>query len=173
MHDELVADIDERLRALRPSSILLLGADGRALLEPYLQSHPRCDLRVADWGGRDDDAPALERLAGDGRYDLGLVCWMHPGAPPAGAAHVIARLRDLHARRLWVLATLGQSSSTSEGIWTPADLVALGLSHARAYAESCPPLHLYSFDLASYKTTPPWLSPEHWAHPERWDKDRW
>lgn len=29
------------------------------------------------------------------------------------------------------------------------------------------------FDIHQYKETPDWLNAKNWAHPERWDKERW
>ncbi|MGD8939893.1 MAG: DUF6231 family protein [Gammaproteobacteria bacterium] len=34
-------------------------------------------------------------------------------------------------------------------------------------------MHVYAFDIASYKTTPDWLNNKYWANPELWDKHWW
>ncbi len=173
MNDELVADIEERLQALAPASVVLVGAEGRVLLERYLSADRSRSLALVDWGALDDAATGLDRMTGDARYDLGLVCWTAEAAAPACASLVIARLRDLRARQLWVLTTLEGPPGETDGVWTADSLVALGLTRVQRYPRSSPILYLYAFDLASYKPTPEWLGPKHWAHPDRWEKDRW
>ncbi|MDD3447840.1 MAG: DUF6231 family protein [Gammaproteobacteria bacterium] len=34
-------------------------------------------------------------------------------------------------------------------------------------------VHLYGFDIATYKVTPDWLNSRYWANPELWDRYWW
>ena len=83
------------------------------------------------------------------------------------APEILGRLRDLHATRVCALA----SDAVDPGSPRARGLSALG------FVRSGEPLDsghvLYLFDIDHYKRTPDWLNARHWAHPERWDKERW
>jgi hypothetical protein len=71
----------------------------------------------------------------------------------------ISRLRD---RCSW-LVVLTES-------FAGVDLNAfLGLGFERLYGSADGARHLYSHDIATYKSVPDWLNAKYWAHPERWE----
>lgn len=115
--------------------------------------------------GRIDWRSALD---GCERHDAALLSDVVGRLPRDDAASVIARVRDLHARRLCLLV----DEQVTQGA-TPLDgneLRALGLRVLPA-VQGLP--RVYGFDMASYKATPDWLNARHWAHPELFDRHRW
>jgi len=119
-------------------------------------------------------APALRRrLAntrlthaqqpGGERHALALVARTMESLAAADARALLAALRDRVAPHVVVWLDL-ERSPLDESV-----LRALAYQlHARDGAQA-----LFGFDLYGYKDRPDWLSPQHWAHPERWDKFRW
>ncbi len=146
-----------------PRTLLAVGAAASGCLGDYAEAHRDCRLEPLVGEG----IPA--RLARLGRYDLALVSGVLESLPaPAGAA-LLARLRDVHARRLLVLVRGGAGA----GVWDESALRGYGLRPAGSWGEAGGATCLYEFDLYDYKMTPDWLNAEHWAHPELWDKYRW
>jgi len=158
-------DIQALLDRLRPQSVLCLGAHCGALLERYLQAHTSCQptcLSTAEW-------PRIDTM---GQFELTLVVDGLEDLDKESAAHLLARLRDLHGGRFALL--LRMRSPTEPGkTWQQADLLSFGLRLLNEYVTGAERYHLYYFDLHDYKSTPDWLNSRFWAHPERWDKDSW
>jgi len=152
-HPPLLPALAERVAAIAPSRVLLVGADSAELaaalpLPPTAQAEPLAD-------------PPPGPLP----YDLALVV----GAPTLAAlppATVLARLRDLYARHTLLLAEDG-------GAPAHGDLMALGFVALGRYRHQDHGLRLYEVALATYKTTPDWLNSRDWANPRLWDKYRW
>ena len=94
----------------------------------------------------------VERVE-DPPADLALLSF--PGNPITE----ICRLRD---RCPWLIV-LTES-------FAGADINAfLGLGFEQIHASADGARHLYSHDIATYKTLPDWLNAKYWAHPERWE----
>lgn len=151
-------DISEAVSACRPDRVLAVGDTAETVLRECLpEGVPLESL----------DPPRAESLMGRGRYGLVLVAGALETLDKDGGIRLIARLRDLHARRLFVAVPLGS------GGWSARDLYGLGLRRAAhcLRAEGGP--QLFYFDLESYKQTPEWLNAKYWANPEMWDKYRW
>ena len=102
--------------------------------------------------------------------DLALVEGGGAGPDAAIAPLLLARLRDVVAR---VTLVLVPADAPAQSPWRREDLRALGYVRAGRYLWGEAALDVYRFDITTYKTTPDWLSPEGWAHPELWDKYRW
>lgn len=154
---------------------LILQARPQRLLAVGQYACDVCDLLRATTA----DAIELRRLAHYSGLDdlptwtadLAVVTGVLETLPkPAGAA-LIARLRDVQARRLILLLTRDEGGEQTR--WTAQELLALGLRHQLSQTDAGRAWTIYSFDIATYKPTPDWLNPAQWAHPERWDKERW
>jgi hypothetical protein len=152
----------EALAAQRPRSLLSIGAGSDAPFADFLDAHPQ--TRHTHLG----EAPPAP--AGLTRHDFAYVANTLELLEPAAGRALIAGLRDLVARRLYVLVALDEAN---EGGWDEATLLALGLTATARYAGDAQPLALYRFDLYDYKPTPDWLNPRFWANPEMWDRYRW
>ena len=115
-----------------------------------------------DWIGAVADPRAL--LSGPAaapRADCALV--VAPWLAPELLEAVVARLRDLSAREVYALVA---------GADAPG-LRALGLRRLRVADAGGRAFSLHHYSIRSYKRTPAWLNPRHWAHPERWNRFRW
>lgn len=155
--DELLSDIHGLLDRYRPARVAALGPLASDIVAAYRPP------RQAQF---EHLAPNCAALADRGRYDFALLAPAGGKLGREGGA-LIARLRDLQAARLAVIVHF-----EPEG-WQEADLRALGLAVDAYYGEGSEALALCTYDVATYKRTPEWLNPRHWAHPERWNKARW
>jgi hypothetical protein len=162
-----------------------------ALVNLIQQKHPRsllavgryaCELcdRLSGAGGSTaaeiqiDCLPhytSLDDLEPARLFDLALVAGVLESLPMRAGAALIARLRDVQAKKLILLVS--NSLSGEHNRWQRQDLLALGLHHQSSYDNNGQAAAIYTFDIGNYKPTPDWLNPSNWAHPERWDKDRW
>ncbi|MEJ2059278.1 MAG: DUF6231 family protein [Acidihalobacter sp.] len=97
------------------------------------------------------------------RWDCAVLAGALEQLPRSEGEHLISSLRDIYARRLYILV----DAATDR--WPARDLIAFGLSEVGRSETQV----LYRYDVSTYKRTPDWLNPRFWAHPELWDKFRW
>ncbi|MCO6440372.1 MAG: hypothetical protein J5I81_04650 [Nitrococcus mobilis] len=162
MADEtLNARLQRVLVELRPNSVLVVG-DSLAPLVETLTGAGETLTRLSS-------TEAAQRLSALSIHDLALVqADATLTAPESGV--LLARLRDVYARKVLVIVALG----LADGPWSRRSLIRLGFTpYGAAVGAEDARLLLYQFDIATYKTTPDWLSPNNWANPELWDKHRW
>jgi len=107
---------------------------------------------------------ALAALDQHGVFDVAVLSGVLEALSRRDASGLLARLRDLHARRIILLVDHAHCD------WTGLDITALGFSRLRDWSTEHA---LYGFDIGTYKTTPDWLNPDYWANPELWDRHRW
>lgn len=149
------------LNAVRESSgsVLLLGAESEQLSAAISKDSPR-------------RAPTLEcirqplsltELAARPlhRHALAIVADPLPAAMAHDHDAVLARLRDVLAERVLVMAPQQAALTTR--------LTALGYRMLVRTSQTL----VASFDLYDYKQRPTWLNAEHWANPQQWDRFRW
>ena len=97
------------------------------------------------------------------RFALALVVDTLESLPAPDARALLAALRDVEAPHVVLLVDLARTPLSE------TELRALGFRlHARDAQQA-----LFGFELFGYKDRPEWLSAQHWAHPELWDKFRW
>jgi hypothetical protein len=145
-------------------TILALGPRAADVFDLYRARHPECALSVIEEG---DWIRAVEGL---GIFDLVFIRGILEHLTKSEANILIGRLRDLHTQRLYALVPVGNTWPDHKSHWEQNDLIALGMERMNVYAEGGQPLHLYRFDLRTYKTTPEWFNSRYWAHPELWDR---
>ncbi len=104
----------------------------------------------------------LEQLADQGQFDVVVVNGLLERLEQDQAEHLIAELRDIHARQLLLVVPAGSSLGT-------ADLVGLGLRKIADTGEQ----QVWYFALENYKRVPDWLNSKYWANPELYGKYRW
>ncbi|HET8701250.1 MAG TPA: DUF6231 family protein [Nitrococcus sp.] len=149
------------LARIRPDSVLIIG-DALAPTIAALLGDRGAIAHLAS-------TEALERLPALGFHDLALV-WADAALSAEGAAVLLSRLRDIYARKVLIIVP----PALDHAPWDRRSLIGLGFTpYGEARATADEHLCLYQFDIATYKTTPDWLSPENWANPELWDKYRW
>ncbi len=161
--------LTQRLESHQPASLLAIGPQAGALAAAYQSAHPGCRLAYLDAHGTLGGERLLEALAGQGRFDFVIVRGVLERIDAQTGAHLMARLRDVHSERFCVVL----STHDGEHRWQASELIAMGLSHWSRETVNEATLEVYGFDLGTYKATPDWLNARHWAHPERWGKNRW
>ena len=164
------SDVIAFVHELKPSSLLCVAAEDECVAAAG--TGPRLE-RLTPTGVLTAGAPAE-------RFDLAYVlikrkkyeeALIHLGfLERAQGAALLARLRDLHARRVLVCLNLSPSGGTA---WSENDLLGFGFTRIRRYREPEGDLGLFAFDLDTYKVTPDWFGPHDWANPERWGQDWW
>lgn len=160
-------DLSKLLEQYAPRSILLLDPGGTELCNAYLKAHPDCRLvHVAA-------QPAMTDLPMDERYDICVVANTLERMDKASGGQLIARLRDLLTQRLFIVVPAGDGWPDLASHWEMADFIGFGMHLVANYEQDGRQLQMYKFDIGDYKLTPDWLNDQYWAHPERWDKERW
>ena len=162
-------DLAARLECYKPASVLAIGLRAGALMASYRRAHPEPQVATLDAGGTLDGETLLAELAGYGRFDFVILRGVLERVDADTGAHLLARLRDVHAKRF--CATL--NAGNDEHPWQASALIAMGLAHWSRETVDAGILEIYGFDLGTYKTTPDWLNARHWAHPQHWGKERW
>lgn len=160
--------LKRQLQAFAPRSILAVGEGADGLVTGYCARRPDCELASA---GSPDAITALVASPPARRYDFGVMAGYLESVDKQTGGVLIARLRDVLVRRLCVVVP--EEDPTREEDWTDADMTAFGFSLLKRVQDADAAFRIYGFDIASYKKTPDWLNPQHWAHPERWNKERW
>lgn len=159
-----MADIAIALTEATPSTLLAIGPQADEVFSRYVRANPAAVLtRLAegDW---------LEQVSTLGRFDFVFMSGVLEYLPKAVASSMLARLRDIHAKQLFVLAPIGKAWLQHASFWEYNDLIGLGMERVNVYAKNGLPLALLKFDLRTYKTTPEWFNSKYWARPELWDK---
>lgn len=154
MRDSPLRQLATLVQDLAPRRCLCIGAEGCRLLAAAL---PR--------GCRMTCLPAAAALTQPQKpYDLGVVVDTLPALDREQGARLLAGLRDRFCRQ--VLVAVPAEPGREE--WKLGDFLALGFSRLTIQGEKADGFILYHFNLHDYKTTPDWLNPRFWAHPERW-----
>lgn len=160
--------IARQLEALAPRSILAVGVAAAPLVEAYCSVTDGCELvsvNAADALARLVDAPAATR------FDFGVVAGCLETLDRDAGDALVARLRDILVRRLCVVVQ--ESDQAADYPWKDAELTSLGLTLLEKAETDSGTLRVYGYDISSYKKTPDWLNPRHWANPQLWNKHRW
>ena len=161
------SELKSLVQQFQPNQILSIGPAGQELFADYLASCQQCALQEFA------APPTLDALDEQGRFDLVFVSHVLERMPKSEAEQLIARLRDLHCDRLIVVIPIGTDWSEHLSHWQQTDLLGLGFSLLAEFHSNKHLVHIYAFDIASYKTTPEWLNNKYWANPEVFDKYWW
>jgi len=142
--------------------VLLLGDAAHALAPALTTDRPDLTPVCEPLGSVPEAGKANER------YDLGILCDLQAWGDRATAEQHIAALRDLLCKRVLVGATPGGTVDFSR-----ADSLALGLKAAPTEYGKSVARNWYKYSIIHYKRAPDWLNSDNWAHPERWNSERW
>ena len=160
-------ELKSLIQQFQPKQILSIGPAGQELFAEYLAGCGQCSLQVFV------TPPTLEVLDKLERFDLGFVSHVLERMSKPDAEQLIARLRDVHCDRLVIVIPIGTNWQNHQSHWQQADLLGLGFSLMAEYNSNQHLVHIYAFDIASYKATPDWLNNKYWANPELFDKYWW
>ncbi len=161
--------LKRQLGTFAPRSILALGNTASGLVQEFCSQASDCDLISLD---ASQTTHVLLSQADSRRHDFGLIAGFLEQVDKETGSTVLARVRDVLVRRLCVVVEDLQGEDR-EVQWSNAEMAALGFSFLGRFEIEGRELELYGFDIANYKQTPDWLNAQHWANPERWNKDRW
>lgn len=156
-------DLERWVRAQNARSLLLIADDDTALA-PRLSDAAAEVTRLA---------PAEHGRMGQRTFDVAVLLGALESLEPRSAAALLAKVRDVAARRTMALVRIGDEWPGTVSRWQRNDLLGYGFHLFGRYVEDSRPVHLYRFDLFDYKPVPDWLNARHWAHPELWGKYRW
>ena len=160
-------ELKSLIQQFQPKQILSIGPAGQELFAEYLAQCEQCNLQEFA------TPPSLHVLDDCGRFDLGFVSHVLEKMPKPDAEQLIARLRDVHCDRLVIVIPIGTDWQNHQSQWQQADLLGLGFSLLAEYNSNQHLVHIYAFDIASYKATPAWLNNKYWANPELFDNYWW
>jgi len=151
MHSETIPG--ELLQQIRQAT-----ADREVLLIADTPTPP-----IPDWDAcHISSQHALQETAS--QYAIGLV--LTPWVDDTQLDAVIASLRDLLVKELWVLHPGDMAEQTER-------MGALGLRCKHVVDVEGQSWGVNHFDLRRYKKTPHWLNSRYWANPELWNRFRW
>lgn len=163
-------DIETLLNECQPASVLVIGSGADHAVAAYEEQkqllgrecrieHIRLDTPTKTLGQR---------------YDMGIVTETVEYMDKSEAVLLLSRLRDLYTARFCVALRMGGDWPGVASTWSRNELLGIGMMLVNSYNDdSGRPLHLYKYDIATYKPTPGWLNPDDWANPELWNKYRW
>ncbi len=103
-----------------------------------------------------------------GRFDLGIMSDLQAWGEKRILEQQLATLRDQLCRYVLIGATPGGVVEFNR-----ADSLALGLKPAASEKGKTAARFWYKYSIIDYKQAPDWLNANDWAHPERWDRERW
>lgn len=168
---QITFDIDTMINEARPGSILGIGEGAGDYARNYLAQ--RQILKQPCTVTTFSADTALARLTPSHRYDLGIVANTLEYLDKDLSGQLIARLRDLHTSRFVVVVRVGHDWDDLATVWNNNEMLGLGMKLLSRYEDEGRQVHVYKYDILSYKKTPEWLNPHDWANPELWDKYRW
>ena len=170
MPESYCFDIETLLNECQPRSVLLIGAGADRAVANYVEQKQllRGDCTV-ERIARDSPPGKVER-----RYDMGIVTDTLEYMNKRDAVRLLSRLRDLYTARFCAVVRIGDDWPGTRSTWTRNELLGIGMTLVNSYPDDNDRrLHLYKYDIATYKATPRWLNPDNWANPELWGKYRW
>lgn len=153
---ESAADWVETIRGLTrassPRQVLCVGDAAGPLLAD-------CGLKLCEAQPRE----LLRRDYDSVRFDLALIVGVLDELPRPEGFALLARVRDLLARRLLLQLVVHENSDDG---WTRRDVLGMGLEEVMRSGGNG--IGVFQFNLYDYKLTPDWLNAENWAHPHQW-----
>jgi hypothetical protein len=155
------------VKALRPSTLLAVMPECEPLwnkLAPFAGGIDGCRMSGAELLAQGSDIECK---------DIAIVAGTLECMDKGQGGNLIAALRDLHSKVLYVAVYSGGSAPGLGSHWSDSELIACGLHRVRQYTLGATRLSLFHYDIYDYKLTPDWLNSKHWANPHRWDQERW
>lgn len=110
-------------------------------------------------------------LDADERMACAILVGLLEHLPKQDGLHLLASLRDIHAREVIAVVPLDCDDFTS--VWQETDLLGMGMKRQARYSRQARDYAIYAFSLKNYKPAPDWLNSRFWANPELYGKFRW
>lgn len=154
MNDELARRVTDYVADRGDVDVLLVSPDA-ALAERLLEV-PGVELEVIP------DAAAADDIALDRQAELGVVAGQLEGMSPPNDVALLCRLRDCNCSH--ILLWLSEERPTAQ------ELLAIGFYRDTALSGDG---RLFRYDRDEFFEPRQWNTPENWAHPENFHKNRW
>lgn len=169
--DQIAFDIDTLINECQPNSILTIGEQTKSFVSNYVAQknslNQKCIVRSVSF------QDSLAYLQESARYDVGVVADTLEFLDKDESGQLIARLRDLHTARFVLVIRIGDQWQDLKSVWQTVDLLGFGMKLVNRYHVDDKPIHIYKYDITTYKKTPEWLNSKNWANPQLWDRFRW
>ena len=171
VESEIAFDIDTLVNECRPESILIVGEDTLGCTQNFVR---QCELVGKKCAlTQISAAAALEQLNIQSRFDMGIVINAIENLEKETGEQLIARLRDVSTARFLVALPIGDQWEDTTSTWYSNELLGFGMKLVNRYDHDGKPVHIYKYDITSYKNSPKWLNSRDWANPHLWNKYRW
>jgi len=163
--NEIIFDATALLETVCPEKILIVGESIFGITDQY---HEQCQLiqKKCDIN-KIPISTTIDNNAFNQRYDLAIVSETIESVSKQSSEQLIGRLRDLCSPRIILIAELSGS------LWQENELLGFGLNKQAEYNISEKTFIIYQYNIDSYKKTPDWFNPKHWANPQLWNKFWW
>ena len=162
MNERLDKVLIEQLKTQCPTDVLLIAPQVSPGLQNYLSDRAQTQLTHIEFHSLEQSVASL------GRFEFVIVADTLDKLDKVNAELLIARLRDLHAKLLWVEVPENQLDCYSND-----DAIAQGMRMVSPGGFGSGEPQWYEFSLQFYKPVPQWLNAANWANPDQWDKSRW
>lgn len=155
-----------------PKNMLCLGRETGDAVKEFLAQWPQCRMTQLDITALGVHK-TLEMLNLQDIFEFGIVADSIEHLNKTSAEHLLARLRDIHTKKLLIIVPISKQWKNHTSYWEETDLLALGFILKAKLTVKDKPVHVYAFDITSYKTTPEWLNSKYWANPDLWNRYWW
>ncbi len=163
LNSELLQALIDRLQTESPNSVLIVAPEIPIGLQEYVNQSK--DLTITHINLSELDS----KFSGLGRFDFVVVFDAVDSFAKRITEQMISRLRDLHAKLLWVMV----NDNEDDVNYGKKDAIAQGLRLVDPDQFGRNTFCWFEFSLHFYKPIPQWLNAKNWANPEQWDKNRW
>lgn len=160
--DDHVTELIKRLSS-SAESILVLGQVGNSEVFSDQENVTRLDQN------------SIDQLLELHQFDFVLIQNLIEQLPQKTAEHIIAQIRDQHAREMLLIVAVDQDQSNQniESNWQLADFISLGMKLVGEFKQENRQVQAYYYAVETYKKIPDWLNSKYWANPEMFNKYRW
>ncbi len=162
VNSQIVQAAVQRLSVDLPKTLLIIAPELPSELLEYSEQAENVTLTHVAF-------ESLEKSVGQlGRFDFVIVVDTLEKLKKQTAQQLVSRLRDIHAKLLWVAVT-----DHSDDVFGSKDAIAQGMRMVEPQNFGSKDSQWYEFSLKFYKPVPQWLNAKNWANPQNWDKTRW
>ncbi len=168
---QIAFDIETLINECQPRSILIIGEKAETFIANYLAQKKVLNQECKVTFVSVEDA--LFSLREPLRFDVCIVADTLEFLDKERAGQLIAALRDLHTDRFVTVVRMGDQWEKIKSTWQTVDFLGYGMKLVNRYQVDNKPIHIYKYDILTYKKTPEWLNARNWANPQLWNKFRW
>lgn len=155
---DLLPPVLRYLQEIDAQTVLVLGQQAGSVASACRAAHAGCAVTASLCTEMDSAA----------RYPAAVLIGCIEYLEKAAALALIARLRDLQAARLLVVAPIGPEWTGHASYWQETEFLGMGMQIYGRLACDAGTMLLCRYDIRDYKQVPDWFNSKYWAHPEHW-----